>query len=255
MRTRLLRPGFFENETLAQLPVRARLLFAGLWLLADRAGRLEDRPARIRAALFAYETVELDPLLDELAAAGFISRYVGPDGRRCLHITKFLTHQNPHHREPDSTLPSPPYQQETLSKNTKPRQSRGQVEAAPQTGLSDTDTVRDAEIDPVRDPVEDQDQPAAPVCSNAEEVDPDPNPAFKRYAAIASAVLQELAYDRKHDDLGTATEAFKRRCAKQGLPYDGDVARKAIDAAQHARDKKAAALRALLEGRRHAARA
>ena len=38
----------------------ARLLFVGLWTIADRNGRLEDRPKRIRAELFPYDEIDAD---------------------------------------------------------------------------------------------------------------------------------------------------------------------------------------------------
>jgi len=34
----------------------ARLLYPGLWMLADREGRLEDRPLRIKAEILPYDT-------------------------------------------------------------------------------------------------------------------------------------------------------------------------------------------------------
>jgi len=43
MRSRNIKPGFFKNEIIAEMPTETRLLFIGLWLLADREGRLEDR--------------------------------------------------------------------------------------------------------------------------------------------------------------------------------------------------------------------
>ena len=55
MRARNIKPGFFENEELADLPPLTRLLYIGLWLLADREGRLENRPRRIKAQIFPYE--------------------------------------------------------------------------------------------------------------------------------------------------------------------------------------------------------
>ena len=63
MRARNLKPGFFKNEDLAELPFEGRLLFAGLWCLADREGRLEDRPKRIKAEIFAFDSVDVDKLL------------------------------------------------------------------------------------------------------------------------------------------------------------------------------------------------
>ena len=38
MRARNLKPGFFKNETLAEIEPLGRLLFQGLWCMADREG-------------------------------------------------------------------------------------------------------------------------------------------------------------------------------------------------------------------------
>jgi len=103
----LLKPGFFTNENLALLPVRARLLYAGLWCLADREGRLEDRPERIKAALFPYERINIEPLLAMLHSAGFVKRYTAVY-TRCLALPTFCAHQRPHPRERPSLLPPPP---------------------------------------------------------------------------------------------------------------------------------------------------
>ena len=51
-RARNIKPAFFKNETLVELPVETRLLFIGLWTLADREGRLEDRPKRIKMEIY-----------------------------------------------------------------------------------------------------------------------------------------------------------------------------------------------------------
>ncbi len=105
-RARSLKPGFFRNETLAEVPFEGRLLFAGLWTLADRAGRLEDRPKRIKADLFPYDHIDVDPLLRILHDKRFILRYE-VDGVRYIQILAFGKHQTPHWREPDSTIPAP----------------------------------------------------------------------------------------------------------------------------------------------------
>ncbi|HGL4641597.1 TPA: hypothetical protein ACKFAW_004883, partial [Enterobacter hormaechei] len=63
------------NEDLAELDPLARLLFIYLWMLADREGRLEDRPKRIKAEALPYDNVDADLMLDDLAKAGFIHRY------------------------------------------------------------------------------------------------------------------------------------------------------------------------------------
>lgn len=107
MRTRYLKPGFFENEDLAALPATTRLLFAGLWLIADRKGRLRDRPARIKGELFPYDNTNVERGLKQLADTGFIERYE-TDGQRLIWIPTFLTHQKPYKHEPGSALPGHP---------------------------------------------------------------------------------------------------------------------------------------------------
>lgn len=107
-RARLIKPGFFTNEDLPDVEPFARLLFVGLWCLADREGRLEDRPRRIKAELFAHdEGLDVQGLLCQLADKGFIRRYQ-VDGAGYIQIANFAKHQHPHHNEPASTLPPPP---------------------------------------------------------------------------------------------------------------------------------------------------
>jgi len=111
-RARLLKPSFFKNEELARLSPHHRLCYEGLWTLADRAGRLEDRPERIKAELFPYEpeitVAQVDQMLHELAHMHFIVRYRCRNRTRYMSIPKFLDHQTPHHREPASRIPAPP---------------------------------------------------------------------------------------------------------------------------------------------------
>ena len=104
-RARNIKPGFFTNDSLAECDPFARLLFAGLWTIADRAGRLEDRPKRIKAALLPYDECDVEELLNQLCVHGFIVRYeVG--GQRLIQVLAFDKHQNPHKNEPESTLPA-----------------------------------------------------------------------------------------------------------------------------------------------------
>lgn len=105
-RARNIKPGFFANEDLAECEPLARLLFAGLWCLADREGRLEDRPKRIRAELLPYDMCDADDLLNQLQARGFILRYTHGEGR-FIQVLKFDSHQNPHMKEAKSSIPAP----------------------------------------------------------------------------------------------------------------------------------------------------
>jgi hypothetical protein len=107
MRARNIKPGFFQNEELAVLLPITRLLFAGLWCLADREGRLEDRARRIRAEVFPYEhgdSLDIHRELTALEQAGFVRRHT-VRGLRLIDIPNFKKHQSPHHTERASRLP------------------------------------------------------------------------------------------------------------------------------------------------------
>jgi hypothetical protein len=105
-RARNIKPGFYKNEDLAECSPWARLIFPGLWMLADREGRMEDRPKRIKGELLPYDAIDVDPLLEELSRWGFILRYE-VNGERFIQVLKFNEHQAPHVREAASTIPSP----------------------------------------------------------------------------------------------------------------------------------------------------
>jgi len=106
MRARNLKPGFFKNEMLAELDPLVRILFAGLWGLADRDGRLEDRPKRIKAEVLPYDDCDVDAMLQVLADSpeAFIVRY-SVDGRSFIEIPAFHDHQAPHYKEAPSEIP------------------------------------------------------------------------------------------------------------------------------------------------------
>jgi hypothetical protein len=106
-RSRNLKPAFFTNEELARCSPLARLLFAGLWCLADRDGKLLDRPRRIKAEILPYEDIpDADALLAELEHELLLIRYeVG--GERYIKVPTFAKHQRPHPKEPQSVIPEP----------------------------------------------------------------------------------------------------------------------------------------------------
>lgn len=114
MRIRALKPGFFSNEDLCALSSWHRLCFAGLWLCADRDGRLEDRPKRLKAEIFPYDDLNMDLLLWDLAHAGFVVRYV-MNGTPLIAIPTWAKHQHPRADELASRLE--PYQTGTERKN------------------------------------------------------------------------------------------------------------------------------------------
>ena len=105
-RARNIKPSFFTNDTLSECSRDARLLFIGLWTIADREGRLHDKPKRIKVEVFPYDNdVDCDELLNQLALNGFIKRYE-VDGNRYISIPNFAKHQNPHFKEKASEIPA-----------------------------------------------------------------------------------------------------------------------------------------------------
>lgn len=118
-RTRQINPGFFTNDELADITPLGRLLFAGLWVIADREGRLEDRPKKIKAEILPYDNCDVDDLLNQLQNAGFIKRYKVDIPRTdqgntmdtpkadvgIIQVVNFTKYQHPHRNESASTLP------------------------------------------------------------------------------------------------------------------------------------------------------
>ena len=111
MRSRNIKPGFFKNEILGVLDPLARILFSGLWCMADREGRLEDRPLRIKIEVLPYDNCDVEDLLKGLQENGFIQRYE-VNGEGYIQIVNFLKHQNPHIREKASEIPPFPVEAE-----------------------------------------------------------------------------------------------------------------------------------------------
>jgi hypothetical protein len=100
MRSRNIKPGFFTNEDLVELPFEYRLLFQGLWMMADACGRLEDRPKRIKMNIFPVDNVDVESGLDALekSSGQFIKRYT-VNGTSIIQVRNFEKHQNPHINE------------------------------------------------------------------------------------------------------------------------------------------------------------
>jgi len=114
-RIRYIKPEFFKDEDLAQLPPLYRLAFAGLWCYADKEGRLKDRPMQLKIEILPYDEANFDHVLDTLSNSKpvnnhstFITRYEH-DGNKYIQINKFKEHQKPHNTEKDSSIPPPEY--------------------------------------------------------------------------------------------------------------------------------------------------
>src|SRR4051812_4166969 len=108
MRTRKIKPSLFENEVLGadEADPLCTILFEGMWCLADREGRLKDRPQFIKSKVFPYRTIPSpDAMIEWLAEKGFIVRYT-VDGGRYIQILTFGQYQTPHPQEVPSVIPA-----------------------------------------------------------------------------------------------------------------------------------------------------
>ncbi|MBG5972882.1 hypothetical protein [Proteus vulgaris] len=103
-RARNIKPGFFTNDDLAECDPFARILFVGLWTIADREGRLEDKPRKIKAMVLPYDDVDCEKLLAQLHSKNFITRYA-VEGNEFIQINNWKKHQNPHVKEAASEIP------------------------------------------------------------------------------------------------------------------------------------------------------
>jgi len=105
-RIRTIKPEFFDDPDVGDLSPWARLLFIGLWTQADRDGRLVADWRRLKARLFPFDAKcpDLSRLAVELHGKDMVRQYQDSHGRECLWIVKFLAHQRPHPKEPESTI-------------------------------------------------------------------------------------------------------------------------------------------------------
>ncbi|WP_158993426.1 hypothetical protein [Mucilaginibacter sp. L196] len=109
-RKRYLKPSFFKNEDLAELSPLIRLFFQGLWCWADREGRLEDRPKRLKSELMPYDNLNIETALNKLVSKNFVVRYktqINGEQVAAIQIINFKKHQDVHVNEQQSTIPAP----------------------------------------------------------------------------------------------------------------------------------------------------
>lgn len=101
-RIRSIKPDFFTSETVASLPLSARLTFIGLWTYADDNGVGLDNDMLINAAIWPLEEDSLETLartredLATLSRIGLVKRY-RDSRKRYLFISSWDEHQKVDH--------------------------------------------------------------------------------------------------------------------------------------------------------------
>lgn len=207
-RSRNIKPSIMDNEELAELEPLTRLLFVYLWMLADREGRLEDRPKRIAAQALPYDrAADVGAMLDSLHKAGFIARYTA-DGIACIQIVAFSKHQNPHVREAASELPC---MEQGVAKAVS-EHNLGSAEASPRSPDSGF-LIPDSGF-----LIEDTQPPAAsPAAKPARKARKQKTPLPDDFSVSDRVVAwaQEHGFDRLDEHLA----AFKRKATANGYAY------------------------------------
>lgn len=203
-RARNIKPGFFTNDRLAECDPLARILFAGLWCIADRAGRLEDRPKRIKAELLPYDSCDADALIEQLAEGGFLERYEA-DGNRFIQVLNFDKHQNPHVKEAPSAIPAPYKNKEsTVQEQCTPDECTEQAGLIPDSLNLIPDSIEEANASVASVPVGPQATtqtacPADSIVALYHEVMPD-NPRCKVLSAARRAAIRARWKEAAHLD-------------------------------------------------------
>ncbi|HFZ1174431.1 TPA: hypothetical protein ACIJT4_001642 [Klebsiella oxytoca] len=192
-RSRNIKPGFFTNDELAECHPLGRLLFAGLWTIADKEGRLDDRPKKIKAMLLPFDEADCDALLQQLNDHKFIIRY-RVNGECYIQISNWKKHQNPHCKEAASEIPAP-------IENDK---STGQEQCKEDTEeeKKDSESSQDVEnkgapelhgTSMVRESVENSLNPADSLNLIPDSLNPDPDSLDNTQAASATCEGDEGA--------------------------------------------------------------
>ena len=107
-RSRNIKPAFFDNDLLAEVDPLGRLLFIGLWTIADFNGNLEWRPKRIKAQILPYDDCDIEEIVTSLCKSRFVTIY-SCQGSKYLNVTNFHKHQNPHPNEKKKGTPIPSF--------------------------------------------------------------------------------------------------------------------------------------------------
>lgn len=99
-RARNIKPSFFNNDELADIDPLGRLLFIGMWTIADFKGCFEYKPKRLKVQVLPYDNCDIEQLTINLDKSGFISIY-SVLGQQYVKVLNFDKHQNPHKNERD----------------------------------------------------------------------------------------------------------------------------------------------------------
>ena len=120
-RIRTIKPEFWTDGKIVQLPYEVRLLFIGLWNFCDDEGYLDDEPERIGLQILPSDSVDVEACIDLLVACELLERLESHSGNRFLRIKHFQDHQKISHPTKSKLAP------EVSRKLAIPQESRRKV--------------------------------------------------------------------------------------------------------------------------------
>lgn len=91
-RIRTIKPDFWTDEKIVELPMEVRLFFIGSWNFADDNGNLQRSAKKLKMQIFPADAIDCEPLIQELLTHGLLTEYE-VDGEKFLHIKGFKAHQ------------------------------------------------------------------------------------------------------------------------------------------------------------------
>lgn len=183
MRIRTIKPEFWQSETVASLPYEARLLFIGLWNLADDYGRFRAHPAIVRGQLFPFdENADVVAWLGLLARAGLVQLYEA-DGHRFGFLPGFAEHQKIDKRAA-TRIPDPP-----AGATTRKRRAPAPANIPP--------VPAEKVAGPAEDLAEPANNSAGPAHKQAEPADVPPVPARKSGLEMEREMESEMEREKE----------------------------------------------------------
>jgi len=99
-RARNIKPAFFTNEQVSDNCPLGRLLFIGLWTMADYKGDLEWKEKTLKIQILPWDECSVKELAINLDKSGLI-RFYSDGNKTYINIPNFEKHQNPHKNERD----------------------------------------------------------------------------------------------------------------------------------------------------------
>lgn len=104
-RIRSIKPDFWTDEKIVELPYEVRLFFIGSWNFADDSGNLQRSARKLKMQIFPADVIDCEPLIQSLIDAGLFIEY-SVNGEEFIHIKGFKDHQVVN-RPSKSSIPTP----------------------------------------------------------------------------------------------------------------------------------------------------